>query len=805
MESPPSSSSWSQPFILSDDSGLLITTGSYSSGSTSFESRSGKRHFHFEDSDCEEKSLSQDDSLDGMSDVMCGENFNTLKKGPNWTDIKQSASPIEPPLEFQDRPNDTVISPVMEFYCDKLTKRILLKALLDFRDEEIQRLSDSSNLDEPEVMSPPPLPSRQLNYVTPPVCPLPEFSTNFSTICRSSSYVYYASPYRSLNKTHLKHNISFSSPTSNFASSASNFASSASPYVSHTPRPSSRSSLGGSSRLSSSHNSLFVPHARRVDDSSFITQAVSHDTLSSNQISDLYNVPFDSDVYAVPVDVVRKPAVKPKRGGAYSNFKIGNNLLSIESRKRRRNNSAVEAKDDGKSGRSEARRIAKKNAAKSEQSHWIFQSKSKRHSVAGTSATQGNEPIHMTLQEVRNYLQTLYSSSSESSDAREDPYKKKQNGKNGVIVVNNKYNNNNYHSRSISCIGNNHILSRPKKSTFLINIKNKKVKDSCDNSKALTISPVKKEEKKKKIFNFRQALCNIFRFRRFLSVEEKSVKTECGKDKLHYEIGPNLEDLRSSLSCRALPPLPKKEDEVSCNVEQALDFATSIQRVKDYGWYWGPISSEVAEKILSNEPDGSFIVRDSSDDHYIFSLTFKLNNSVRHVRIEHDQGNFSFGSCTKFKSQTIVEFIENAVEHSRSGRYLFFLHRRPVIGPVRVQLLHPVSRFKQVQSLQHMCRFVIHKNVRRDLLAELPLPRRMIDYLNTPHYYSEHFIDVGEGTNEQRSPSSGDNTMSRSRFLPPVPSNVSSTVPGDHADSEPAANLIPVHEYIVLNNGSQDN
>lgn len=67
-------------------------------------------------------------------------------------------------------------------------------------------------------------------------------------------------------------------------------------------------------------------------------------------------------------------------------------------------------------------------------------------------------------------------------------------------------------------------------------------------------------------------------------------------------------------------------------------------------------------------------------------------------------GNFSFGSCTKFKSHTIVEFVENAVEHSRSGRYLFFLHRRPVLGPMRVQLLHPVSRFKQVQSLQHMAR-----------------------------------------------------------------------------------------------------
>ncbi len=55
-------------------------------------------------------------------------------------------------------------------------------------------------------------------------------------------------------------------------------------------------------------------------------------------------------------------------------------------------------------------------------------------------------------------------------------------------------------------------------------------------------------------------------------------------------------------------------------------------------WYWGPISGEVAERLLSAEPNGSFLVRDSSDDHYIFSLSFKLNDKVRHVRIEHDQG-----------------------------------------------------------------------------------------------------------------------------------------------------------------------
>lgn len=84
-----------------------------------------------------------------------------------------------------------------------------------------------------------------------------------------------------------------------------------------------------------------------------------------------------------------------------------------------------------------------------------------------------------------------------------------------------------------------------------------------------------------------------------------------------------------------------------------------------------------------------------------------------------------------------MDFIEDAVQHSRSGRFLFFLHRSAVMVPMRVQLLHPVSRFKQIQSLQHMCRFVLLKCVRRDLIGQLPLPPKLKSYLNTPHYYSE--------------------------------------------------------------------
>ena len=68
--------------------------------------------------------------------------------------------------------------------------------------------------------------------------------------------------------------------------------------------PNSKSSLN--SRLSSSHNSLTVP-TNKADDSIFITQAMSHDQLGhSLEISDFYNVPMDSDIYTLPIDVIHQ-------------------------------------------------------------------------------------------------------------------------------------------------------------------------------------------------------------------------------------------------------------------------------------------------------------------------------------------------------------------------------------------------------------------------------------------------------------------------------------------------------------------
>ncbi|ESO94641.1 hypothetical protein LOTGIDRAFT_144981, partial [Lottia gigantea] len=162
------------------------------------------------------------------------------------------------------------------------------------------------------------------------------------------------------------------------------------------------------------------------------------------------------------------------------------------------------------------------------------------------------------------------------------------------------------------------------------------------------------------------------------------------------------------------------------------------------GWYWGPLSYEEAEATLQNKPDGSFLVRDSSNENYILSLSFISHSIVRHTRIEHNKGLFSFWSQPESHGRvTIKEFIEQTVENSRNGNFHYFLRPPgPGMPPLPIQLVHPISRFVQFRSLQHMCRFLILRWVRRDHIDRLPVPEKVKNYLRENQYYVESVEDM---------------------------------------------------------------
>jgi len=139
-------------------------------------------------------------------------------------------------------------------------------------------------------------------------------------------------------------------------------------------------------------------------------------------------------------------------------------------------------------------------------------------------------------------------------------------------------------------------------------------------------------------------------------------------------------------------------------------------------FYWGKIDRYEAESLLADKPEGSFLLRDSAQEDFVFSVSFRRYSRSLHARIEEDRHTFSFDSH------------DPGVHASHSVRGLLEHYKDPLSCMFfEPMLLFPVVR-KTVFSLQSLARASICDRTHYGGVSQLPLPKVLKQYLREYHY-----------------------------------------------------------------------
>ncbi|ROT60867.1 suppressor of cytokine signaling-2 like protein [Penaeus vannamei] len=154
------------------------------------------------------------------------------------------------------------------------------------------------------------------------------------------------------------------------------------------------------------------------------------------------------------------------------------------------------------------------------------------------------------------------------------------------------------------------------------------------------------------------------------------------------------------------------------------------------GWYWERLSWRQAETLLQSTSLGTFIVRDSADTRFLYSLSVQTERGPTSVRIHYASGKFRL-DCESHMAATIPDFsnVIALVEHyirvnQKLQKHFWVDAQGKVYCPITIR--QPLKR--AVPSLKHLCRLAINLAVPRSCSA-LRLPPSLCQYVDEYPYW----------------------------------------------------------------------
>ncbi|XP_045130046.1 suppressor of cytokine signaling 2-like [Portunus trituberculatus] len=166
-------------------------------------------------------------------------------------------------------------------------------------------------------------------------------------------------------------------------------------------------------------------------------------------------------------------------------------------------------------------------------------------------------------------------------------------------------------------------------------------------------------------------------------------------------------------------------------VEEDSVVASTRRALVKSGWYWERITWREAEALLQGTSLGTFIVRDSADMRFLFSLSVQTERGPTSVRIHYSGGKFRL-DCEAHMAPTIPEFshVIRLVEHyirinRKLQRHVWVDTRGQIYSPITIR--QPLKR--NVAPLKHLCRLAINQSFHQPATC-LPLPAPLAAYID---------------------------------------------------------------------------
>ncbi|KAL3048709.1 suppressor of cytokine signaling 2 [Trematomus bernacchii] len=169
--------------------------------------------------------------------------------------------------------------------------------------------------------------------------------------------------------------------------------------------------------------------------------------------------------------------------------------------------------------------------------------------------------------------------------------------------------------------------------------------------------------------------------------------------------------------------------------------ASAMKDLRNTGWYWGGLTANEAKEILQETSEGTFLLRDSSQSDFLFTISAMTSAGPTNLRIEFKHGKFKLDSVLLVRPRlrtfdSVVHLVQHYITLSRSGDRAARSSSSTVnssSSSSSVQLLLTRPAYTALPPLQHLCRLAI--NSRTPQVQDLPLPNRLKDYLRDYSYH----------------------------------------------------------------------